>query len=82
MQISVPKFAHFLTSLQDPEALTRATLVTAGQSWATMREAGLDESAACALIVSYPQLLHAEPEQVKDMLRMFSRFSSGIDIKC
>ena len=68
--------------MQNPEALVRATLVTAGQSLVTMREVGLDEANALALIVNYPQLLHSQPEEIKGVLRTFSRFASGIDIRC
>ena len=68
--------------LQGPETLVRSTLVTAGQCLVTMREAGLDEGTCRALLTTYPQLLHAQPEEIRSMLRTFARFSSGINITC
>jgi hypothetical protein len=47
-----------------------------------MLKSGLHEATICALIVNYPQLLYMPEEQAEDLLRMLSRFSSGIDIKC
>lgn len=67
--------------LQAPEALTRSTLVTAGECLSNMARAGLDEPSARAMVVNYPQLLFLPKEQLVPMLRTLTRFASGIDIR-
>jgi len=71
---------HMLLFSQ-PKFLDRATLITAGLSLSTLKEAGVDRETAMSLITQYPQLLYADVDEIERMVHLFSRFSSGIDIK-
>ena len=70
---------HMLFS--QPSFLDRATLITAGLSLSTLKEAGIDRETSMSLITQYPQLLYADVDEIERMIHLFTRFSSGIDIK-
>lgn len=62
-------------------SLEKATLVSAGLSLSTLKEAGLDQQTAISLAAQYPQLLQYNIEEITRMAQTLNRFCSGIDIK-
>jgi hypothetical protein len=70
-----------MLSQSDGRFLGRASLVEAGLALTTLKEAGLDSQTAIGLISQYPQLLHSDLDEIERIVHIFSRFSSGIDIK-
>jgi hypothetical protein len=75
--------AHPAYLPQAPQALARASLVTAGEALSTMQAAGLDAGTVRAFIVNYPQLLHSSKEEIRALMRTLSRFSTGVfDVSC
>ncbi|GAX85966.1 hypothetical protein CEUSTIGMA_g13382.t1 [Chlamydomonas eustigma] len=64
---------------QDPTALVRATLVTAGDALLTMKETGLDEESIKDVVVSFPLVLHtASKEEIVSFIELHSILKSFV----